>query len=570
MESKILVVDDEESIRYTFESFLSDDGYDVSTAKDYDEAMAAIQKTSFSLIFTDIILGGKTGIDLLQEVRKRNMRCPVIIITGFPNVETASDAVRLGAFDYIFKPVRQNTLIHTARMALENKALHDENENYRLNLEAIFRSVNEAIITVNENMEVLEVNNAAQEICGMNSKFVGKSIAKYMSKCSGKCLDALSRTIKGKKAIEVHRAECEHNGLLTHVVSINTSPLINSHGEFSGAVMVIRDETRLNQLERNLKERQQFHKMIGQSQGMQRIYSLIEDLADIQTTVLILGESGTGKELVAEAIHSKGNRSNYPIVKVNCSALTEGLLESELFGHIKGAFTGADRDKTGRFQRADRGTIFLDEIGDISPKMQLRLLRVLQEREFERVGDSTPIKVDVRVIAATNQDLNEKVRRGEFREDLFYRLNVMELALPPLRERKDDISLLLKYFLEKFNGKFNKNILGVSDDVRDIFMNYQWPGNIRELEHTLEHSYVTAKQSIITTDQLPKHIVGSDKSGGPIKNMDELLGSGAIIDALRKSGWNKSKAARYLGVNVRTIYRKIEKYQLEEELKKWE
>jgi transcriptional regulator with PAS, ATPase and Fis domain len=298
---------------------------------------------------------------------------------------------------------------------------------------------------------------------------------------------------------------------------------------------------------------------------MQKIYSLIEDLVDVQTTVLITGESGTGKELVAEAIHYKGKRGSKPMVKVNCSALSESLLESELFGHVKGAFTGAEKDRVGRFQKADEGTIFLDEIGDITPRMQLRLLRVLQEKVVERVGASTPIKVDVRVIAATNQKLSEKVRRGDFREDLYYRLKVVEMALPPLRDRKDDILMLVDYFIQKFNKKFNKNIIDISEDVKRIFMEYSWPGNIRELEHTLEHAFVTARHSTITIDQLPLNL--RENSGKRVSSFEssEAFGQRAVVEALKKSGWNKSKAARLLGVNVRTIYRKIEKYNIQTE-----
>ena len=563
--SRILVVDDEESIRFTFDSFLSDEGHEVATAGDYDEAVGRLLENDFDLIFMDIVLGGKTGIDLLREVRKRKLRCPVVMITGYPDVETASGALRSGAFDYIYKPVNQETLLHTAGMALEYKTLQDEIEKYRLNLEAIFRSVRDAIITVDKDMAVLEVNEAARKICGINRGFIGKPLGALQTNCIYKCLDTLRETIGKKQAVEVYRTECIHYGRSRQVVSINTSPLLNSKGEFSGAVMVVRDETRLNDLERNLRERRQFHHIIGQNKTMQKIYSLIEDLADVQSTALITGESGTGKELVAEAIHYKGIRSSKPLVKVNCSALSEGLLESELFGHVKGAFTGAEKDRTGRFQRADGGTIFLDEIGDLSPGMQLRLLRVIQEKEFERVGDSTPLKVDVRVIAATNQDLAGKVRLGEFREDLYYRLKVVELALPPLRERRDDIPFLTDYFLQKFNNKFNKNIIAFSEEVSKRFMDYAWPGNVRELEHAIEHAFVTAHRNTITVDQLPRSF--HEPGGGiiPLTKHETESGRDTVLDALKKAGWNKSKAARLLGVNVRTIYRKIEKYNIETE-----
>jgi two-component system response regulator HydG len=560
--AKILVVDDEESIRFTFHSFLSDAGHEVTTAGEYDEALGIISRYEFDLIFMDIVLHGKTGIDLLRELKMRDRYCPVVMITGYPNVETASAALRLGAFDYIFKPVKQETLLHITGMALQNKALRDENEKYRANLEAIFKSVKDAIITVDKDLSVLQANEAAEHICGITHHSLGKSLAEIQTSCNAKCLDVLKKTILEKQPFEVQRTECEYNGRYRQVVTISTWPLINSRGTFSGAVMIVRDDTRLNDLERDLGERRKFHHMIGQNRQMQRIYNLIEDLADVETTVLITGESGTGKELVAEALHYKGKRSSRPLVKVNCSALSESLLESELFGHVRGAFTGADKDKVGRFQKADGGTIFLDEIGDLSLQMQLRLLRVLQDKVFERVGDSTPIQADVRVITATNQDLSGKVSSGELREDLYYRLKVVELALPPLRDRKDDILLLVDYFIQRFNDKFKKQVTAISEDVKVLFMDYAWPGNIRELEHTLEHAFVVVRQHTITVDHLPKMFTDHPEknlTAPPDKKAD---GPDAVLHALKRAGGNKSKAARFLGVNVRTIYRKIEKYNI--------
>ncbi len=562
--ARVLVIDDEESIRFTFESFLSDEGHAVITARDYDEAISRISSEDFDLVFADIILGDRSGIDILKEIRKRKLTCPVIMITGYPNVETASDAVRTGAFDYLPKPVRQENLLHVARMAFQHKALQEENEKYKSNLEAIFSSVNDAIITVDESLSIIEVNKAADKICGLDRGCIGKMFGELNKTCRRTCLDALQKTISTKKALEVFRAECGRNGLARQVVTINTSPLLDTHKAFLGAVMVIKDETRLNDLERDLKERQQFHKIVGQSKQMQGIYALIEDLANVPTTVLITGESGTGKELVAEAIHYSGARSNKPLVKVNCSALSENLLESELFGHVKGAFTGADRDKVGRFQKADGGTIFLDEIGDISLPMQLRLLRVLQDRVFERVGDATPVKVDVRVIAATHQDLNERVHQGKMREDLYYRLKVVDISIPPLRKRCDDIPFLINHFIEKMNIKFSKNIECVSEDVNKIFMDYSWPGNIRELEHALEHAFIICHQSTITIEHLPQRFRNLPAAKIFLSEEEKIIGKEKLLEALKKSGWNKSKAARLLGVNVRTIYRKLEKYDLKD------
>jgi transcriptional regulator with PAS, ATPase and Fis domain len=333
--------------------------------------------------------------------------------------------------------------------------------------------------------------------------------------------------------------------------------------------MVIRDVTLLRDVERELRERNQFQNLIGRNKTMQDIYSLLEDLANLDTTVLVTGESGTGKELVARALHYSGNRAFKPFTTVNCSALAESLLESELFGHVKGAFTGAFKDKQGRFAAANGGTILLDEIGDISPMIQLKLLRVLQEKEFERVGESTPQKVDVRVIACTNKDLKEKVKRGEFRQDLYYRLKVVEVSLPPLRERLEDLPLLVDHFRQNFNERFNKNIEGISSEVLSRFMDYSWPGNIRELEHVMEHAFVLCHGGTITLKHLPADIRSyepaeeSPRSKTKIKSTHEELEE--IRSALAKTGWNKSKAARLLGIGRRTIYRKIEDYQLSDE-----
>jgi two-component system response regulator HydG len=561
--ARILVVDDEESIRFTFETFLLDEGYSVITAANYDEAMALFAGSVFDLVFADILLGGGwTGVDLMREARKLNRDCPFVVVTGAPNVETASEAVRLGAFDYIAKPVHQETLLRVAKMALKNKALIDEKEKYRLNLEAIFWSVKDAIITVDEELRVVELNRAAEKICGVTRDVIGRVFNLLDAGCRRNCLDAFVETISKKKPVEMFHVECHHKNRSGHVVSLSTSPLLDHQGLFSGAVIVIRDETRLYDLERDLKERRQFHNIIGTGEKMQEIYSLIENLADVQTTVLITGESGTGKELAAEALHYKGIRSHKPLVKVNCSALSESLLESELFGHVKGAFTGAVKDKVGRFQRADKGTIFLDEIGDISHRIQLRLLRVLQEMEFERVGDSTPIKVDVRVIAATNQDLSAKIRRGEFREDLFYRLRVVEITIPPLRDRREDIPFLIDHFIEKFNKKLDKDIKAVSGDVQKIFMEYSWPGNIRELEHTLEHAFILCRQNTITLDHLPGNFKGSSAVRALAQRDAEGNETQKILQALEKTGGNKAKAARLLGFDRKTLYRKIERFNI--------
>lgn len=434
---------------------------------------------------------------------------------------------------------------------------------HRSRLEAIFRSVQDAIITVDP--EFIAANNSAENICGLS---VNESLGKIFSDCYPYCNKSYSETLKktlaDKSTIKEYRIECGYQHRLQQLVSVTSSPLLDPAGKFLGGVLVIRDITLLRKLEREIRERHQFQNIVGRSPRMQEIYKLLENLANLETTVLITGESGTGKELVAQALHYSGQRAFQPFVSVNCSALAESLLESELFGHVKGAFTGAIRDKKGRFQAANGGTIFLDEIGDISPLIQLKLLRVLQEKIFERVGESVPQKVDVRVIASTNK---EKVRRGEFREDLYYRLKLVEIALPPLRERLEDIPLLVDHFIQFFNQRFHKKIEGISNEVLNKFMSYHWPGNIRKLEHVIEHAFVLCHGQIITKEHLPPEIKiyeRREKSGEAKASLKVKKSTQDILNALIRSGWNKAKAARLLGMSRQTIYRKIQQYDLKE------
>jgi len=406
-------------------------------------------------------------------------------------------------------------------------------------------------------------NEATEKICGFSLKnAIGTDFSVVTDHCIRSCQKVLEETLKTRNPIKEYRIECRRQGYPNQVVLLSSSPLTDVDNSFMGAVLVVRDITRLTNLERELRDRHQFHHIIGKNSRMQEIYRLVEDLADAETTVLITGESGTGKELVARALHYGGLRGANTLVNVNCSALTENLLESELFGHVKGAFTGAVKDKTGRFQMADEGTIFLDEIGDLSPRIQLKLLRVLQEREFEKVGDSKPIKVDVRIIAATNRDLRAKVKLGEFREDLYYRLKVVEIALPPLRERRDDIPLLVDHFLGIFVNRFNKGIDGVSDEVMNTFMRYPWPGNVRELEHALEHAFALCRARTIMVDHLPTEIKGYFDFKGHAPETKVIDEPRKILKALNKADWNKAKAARLLGISRQTIYRKITEYKL--------
>jgi DNA-binding NtrC family response regulator len=557
MTVKILIVDDEENICFTLGRFLSDEGFDVTTAEDFDTALQKIDQIEFDLVFADILLKGRTGIDILRAVNKKNLNCPVVMITGVPTIETASEAVRLGAFDYLSKPVLQDGLLKVAKTALRYKRLVDEKERYRSNLEAIFSSVKDALISVDRDLNIIEVNSAAEKICKiLRETCKGESLQSMDLPCKGRCIKALEETISLKKPIEYSQISCGHDENVEQVVNLTASPLLNGKGTLSGGILVIRDQTRLFRLERDMKMRHKCHNMIGKSEVIQAVFSLIDNLADVKTMVLISGESGTGKELVADALHFKGNDPQKPLVKVNCAALSENLLESELFGHVKGAFSGAVKDRIGRFEHADGGMIFLDEVGEMSQRMQLRLLRVLQGQEFERVGDSVTIKVDVRVVAATNLDLKKEVSTGRFRQDLYYRLKVVEIILPPLRHRREDIPLLVEHFIGMFNEQFGKSIEHISGGVQELFMKYPWPGNIRELKHAVEHAFILCQSNIVELKHLPLEILQKNRS-----DLNPMTKEGLLM-ALEKVHWNKSKAAKLLNISRQTFYRKMKAYKI--------
>jgi two-component system, NtrC family, response regulator HydG len=445
--------------------------------------------------------------------------------------------------------------------AVENKMYEEELKQHRNRLESIFESVQDAIITVDTEMKVLEANKAAETICGFKIN-PGQPFVDCTKGCDQACVEILRETLKTSKTVQEYQIECGHRDRNKLVAMVNSSPLVSGSGKFMGAVLVIRDITRLANLEKELQQRHHFQNIVGKSAKMQKIYTLLNALANLRTTVLITGESGTGKEIVAKALHYGGSRSKGPFVTVNCAALAESLLESELFGHAKGAFTGADRDKIGRFESADGGTILLDEIGDISPLIQLKLLRVLQEKEFERVGESKPRKVDVRVIASTNRNLKEALQKGQFRQDLYYRLNVMEIELPPLREKYEDVPLLINHFCDVFNKSYEKDITGVSDEVLETFMNYHWPGNVRELEHAIERAFVLCRDGIIQLEHIPAEIRDYRRAYKRVSENRTGDDPDEILQALERTGWNISKAARLLGISRWTMYRRFEKYAI--------
>jgi len=585
-DGRILVVDDEESLRLTFKMFLTKEGFGpVSIASTYEEALGQIEKVHFELIVSDIVMEGASGIDLLRRVKEMGLECAVVMVTGYPNIKSAAEAVRLGAFDYLPKPVKKEDLLRTARLALqqqkilrESRQFEAEKERYRIYLETIFRSVRELIFTVDHDLRIIQLNDRAVEWADKSfpELRVGNSLQDIPGILGETCCNDAKAVMEKHEEVAEHRIEFQAAGGLT-VFRLSASPLESGAGKFLGVIIVARDVSHLESLEKRGK-REQFHRLVGASRPMQTVYALIENVGQVDTSVLITGESGTGKELVAEALHAESPRHEMPLVKVDCTAMPENLLESELFGHRKGSFTGADRDRKGRILQADGGTLFLDEIGDISPTMQLRLLRFLQERTFYPVGQDTPLSVDVRVIAATNADLRQKVAEGKFREDLYFRLRVIDIMLPPLRERIEDLALLVKYFLMRFNKRLSKEITGISDQALGVLSRYSWPGNVRELEHVIERACVLCNASTITTEHLPHELFADMESQGrklqsrkaypyaqpmPAIAREDESESEQILRVLKQGGGNKAKAARLLGIDRSTLYRKMKQYNID-------
>jgi DNA-binding NtrC family response regulator len=448
MEKKvILIVEDDPTVGESLRHLFKRKGHVILLASNGKEALQLFRHKIVDLVITDVVMPKMDGIELLEAVKGLRPETEVIVISAQGTIEKAVQAMKLGAFDFIEKPINPRVISLLLERALEKQTLILQNRDLRTRLEDKFH----------------------------------------------------------------------------------------------------------------------FKNIIGRSEGMVRIFELIRHIAPYDSSVLIIGESGTGKELIANAIHYNSPRASMPFIKVSCASLSEGIIESELFGHEKGAFTGAVTSRKGRFELAHQGTLFLDEVEDIPPATQIKLLRVLQEGEFEKVGGNKTIKVNLRIIAASNRDLQEEVRGGTFREDLYYRLNVVNIKLPPLRDRRDDIPFLVHYFIEKNNKKYNMKVKGISQKAMNLLTEYEWTGNVRELENTIESVLVVNSPVVIDVQHLPQEIrnlkerteVISIKIGTPLEEVEKEM----LIQTLRMTKGNKRKAAHLLGINVRTIHRKMEEIE---------
>ena len=432
--------------------------------------------------------------------------------------------------------------------------------------DTILESISDGVFTIDESFRITSFNKAAEDITGIKREdAIGLRCSEVFKSnmCEGSC--PLEKTFNTGKTI------INQSGYIVTLegkripISVSTALIHNKEGDVIGGAETFRDLSELEEL-RKLRARERFGEMQSNSASMQKILSMVPPVADSTSTVLVLGESGTGKEVLARTIHFCSNQKEGPFVAVNCGALPDTLLESELFGYKKGAFTGADQDKKGRFALAQGGTLFLDEIGDISSSMQVKLLRVLQERQYEPLGSQRSEKTDARIICATNKNLEEMVKKGTFRQDLYYRINIISLTIPPLRDRKEDIPLLAHQFLRQYTALNNKSIADFSSAVFQAFYAYSWPGNIRELENTVERSVVLSQGGEITVEDLPieiaQHVQQSKSAPSDIKEAKEALERQLIVEALNKHNNNITLASKELGMHRATLYRKIELYRI--------
>jgi len=435
-------------------------------------------------------------------------------------------------------------------------------------------TIQDGIMIVDEDGVIISVNQAFENITGYSKEgMVGKpcsmlncDVCEIAREQNGRhhCLLFKQGSLRMKKCVLMRK-----DGRYVHVVK-NASVLRDTEGGVMGAVETITDvselikkDTQIEAYRRELKAENGFHGILGASAAMQQVFDLIANAAQSDAPVIVYGESGTGKELVAKAIHELGTRKGQPFIKVNCAALNESLLETELFGHVKGAFTGAHKDRKGRFEAAQGGDIFLDEIGDLPLSTQVKLLRVLEEKVIERVGDNRPIRIDARIISATNKDLNRLIHQGLFREDLFYRINVIPISVPPLRERIGDIALLAESFFHRVQLKSGKEIQGISKEALKLLMEYPWPGNVRELKSAFEFAFVSCQENLIQPHHLPPNLYKElNPTGAQTKVVDniEALRRQELMKALIESGGNQSEAAKQLGVSRVTVWKRMKRF----------
>ncbi|MEJ2582330.1 MAG: sigma 54-interacting transcriptional regulator [Acidobacteriota bacterium] len=579
-QQNILVVEDESVVAQDIQSSIARIGHQVAGwATSGEEAISLAEQHRPDLVLMDIRLDGEIdGITAAEEIR-RHFDIPVIFLTAFADDETLTRAKLVGPFGYILKPVDESELriaieIGTSKHEFDQKVtearrqLAEESEF----LNSLFETIPAPVMVVDTEQKIRMVNRALErdfavvretviDVCPGDALNCPRAIEQPAS--CGTLEDCIKCQLRPTidEALaggNVDRRRCqfeyEANGEVRELtLMISARPLDRQDGQL--AIVILEDITELDGLREALRSDGVFAGIVGNTEVMHQVFESIREVAEVEVPVAILGESGVGKELVARAIHDFGRRTNRNFVTVNCAALPEGLLESELFGHVKGAYTGSVRDRKGRFELADGGTIFLDEVAELAPAIQVKLLRVLQEGTFEPVGSDTTKTVDARVLCATNKDIEEEVRSGRFREDLFYRLCVVPIVIPPLRERPDDIPLLAEHFLARGSATAGGRRLEISDEVLEILKSFSWPGNVRELQNVLQFAWIKCKGDVLHVEHLPPNIRFSSAHVASKIGRRKGLTKEAVLAALDKTGGNKSEAAKVLEVSRATLYR---------------
>ena len=585
----ILVVEDEAVVAEDLQHRLGELGYDVAGwAASGEDAVQLAEEALPDLVLMDIrICGELDGIDAAHAIRERS-DVPVIFVTAFADADTLARAKAVEPFGYIVKPFSDRDLETSIELALykhemdrqrarllkqlqQTNAELDEQRGFLSMLfesapfsVAVFdgefrvRMANRFFKQVFQDSATADLDVRAGEILHCGQAAANPGVCGTMEDCLGcqiriPVLGALEGRTTTRQRCTFERQDQGSVQQLTLLVS--AAPI--THRDESMAIVILEDITELSGLRDLLKTERSFAGIVGTTPTMNDIFNTIREVADVNVPVLVMGESGTGKELVARAIHNEGSRASRPFVPVNCGALPDGLLESELFGHVKGAFTGAVRDRKGRFELADTGTVFLDEIGDLSPNMQVKLLRVLQEGSFERVGSEKTVTVDVRVVCATNRPLAREVEAGRFRDDLYYRLAVVPITVPPLRERLVDLPLIAEHILGRAAATAGGRRVTLSEEVITALMAHGWPGNVRELQNALQFAFIKCKGDVIELDHLPPGMRKARLGEVASRRAPLTLTADAIAQALRESGGNRTRAAELLGVSRATFYRHL-------------
>ncbi|MBW2644987.1 MAG: sigma 54-interacting transcriptional regulator [Deltaproteobacteria bacterium] len=619
--SKILLIDDEAGIRTLLSISLKSDGYDVVTAENGKRGIELFEQEAPSIVLTDIKMPGMDGLDVLRRIKEISPETEVIVITGHGDIEVAIKALQFEASDFITKPVSDKVLSIALKRAEERLKLKQQLKNYTYDLENEVKKKTKELKKSYKEMEAIcDITRGVSEKKSLAEAFdfiisrvkhilsfeeaiplifnEGKDgfveAAGYRGIDRADRDDLISDIALMRVPMDIAELNdqgCTWLGNFDSYQSLSVVPIIKKDEPIGGLMLLASERAvfskadlrflylmlaqvagvirrialngeRLKKLENKVKMFSGYGGIIGKDHKMHQIYQLILDIAPTDATVLIQGESGSGKELVARAIHYHSERKDDPFVVVNCSAYPETLLESELFGHEKGAFTGATHRRAGRFELANKGTLFLDEIGEIPLVSQVKLLRLLQFQKFERLGGIETIGVDVRIIAATNKDLKREVEKGNFREDLYYRLNVIPINIPPLRARQNDTPLLVEHFLKRFNSRGNKTVKGISPEAMKILMGYNWPGNVRELENIIEHAFILTKDEVVGEQSLPlgiRFIVDKEEKISSFEENERRF----LARMLEEYRWNKLQVAKKLNISRSTLYAKLKKYNIQ-------